>query len=94
VCTFYILSTVLSPSEHYSYGSWLNLRQPISWTQIQHRGQTSLWMGAVECVKKGQKGKSIYNKLVVISQVMKQYGKAKLLKAAEWPSFVETVRPI
>ncbi len=28
-------------------------------------------------MKKGQKGKSIYNKLVVISQVMKQHGKAK-----------------
>ena len=25
---------------------------------------------------------------------MKQHGKAKILKAADWPSFVETVRPI
>jgi integrase/recombinase XerD len=49
---------------------------------------------ATDCMKKGQKGKSIYNKLVVISQVMKQHGKAKLLNAADWPSFVETVRPI
>lgn len=49
---------------------------------------------ATDCLKKGQKGKSIYNKLVVISQVMKLQGKAKLLKAADWPSFVETVRPI
>jgi integrase/recombinase XerD len=49
---------------------------------------------ATDCLKKGQKGKSVYNKLVVISQVMKQHGKAKLLNAADWPSFVETVRPI
>jgi integrase/recombinase XerD len=49
---------------------------------------------ATDCMKKGQKGKSIYNKLVVISQVMKQHGKAKLLTPADWPSFVETVRPI
>ena len=42
----------------------------------------------------GQQGKSIYNKLVVISQVMKEHGKAKLLHAADWPSFVETVWPI
>ena len=49
---------------------------------------------ATACLKKGQKGKSVYNKLVVISQVMKQHGKAKLLKTADWPSFVETVRPI
>jgi integrase/recombinase XerD len=44
--------------------------------------------------KQGQKGKSIYNKLVVLSQVMKQHDKPKLLHAGDWPSFVETVRPI
>ena len=49
---------------------------------------------ATSCMKQGQKGKSVYNKLVVLSQVMKQHGKAKLLKTADWPSFVETVRPI
>src|SRR5205823_5556563 len=49
---------------------------------------------ATHCMKLGQKGKSIYNKLVVVSQVMKQHGKGKLLTAADWPSFVETVRPI
>ena len=49
---------------------------------------------ATDCLKQGQKGKSIYNKLVVISQVMKQHDKAKLLNASDWPSFVETVRPI
>jgi integrase len=49
---------------------------------------------STDCLKQGQKGKSIYNKLVVISQVMKQHGKGKLLNASDWPSFVETVRPI
>jgi integrase len=49
---------------------------------------------ATHCKNQGQKGKSIYNKLVVLSQVMKQHGKRKLLTSADWPSFVETVRPI
>jgi integrase/recombinase XerD len=49
---------------------------------------------ATHCMKQGLKGKSIYNKLVVLSQVMKQHGKRKLLTSADWPSFVETVRPI
>ena len=49
---------------------------------------------ATHCMKNGQKGKSIYNKLVVISQVMKQHGKTQTSQAADWPSFVETVRPI
>jgi integrase/recombinase XerD len=49
---------------------------------------------ATHCTKQGQAGKSIYNKLVVLSQVLKQHGKRKLLTSADWPSFVETVRPI
>jgi len=49
---------------------------------------------ATHCMKEGQKGKSVYNKLVVLSQVMKQHGKAKLLNTSDWPKFVETVRPI
>ena len=49
---------------------------------------------ATHFIKEGQKGKSIYNKLVVLSQVMKQHGRRKLLNASDWPSFVETVRPI
>jgi integrase/recombinase XerD len=49
---------------------------------------------ATHCMKEGQKGKSIYNKLVVLSQVMKQHGRSKLLNTSDWPKFVETVRPI
>ena len=49
---------------------------------------------ATHCMKEGQKGKSIYNKLVVLSQVMKQHGRSKLLNTSDWPRFVETVRPI
>jgi integrase/recombinase XerD len=49
---------------------------------------------ATSCIKQGQKGKSVYNKLVLLSQVMKQYGRGKLLTSTDWPSFVKTVRPI
>ncbi len=44
--------------------------------------------------QKGQKGKSIYNKLVVLSQFLKHHGRSKVLQSADWPSFVATVRPI
>jgi integrase/recombinase XerD len=37
---------------------------------------------ATHLMKEGQKGKSIYNKLVVLSQVMKQHGKSKLVYSA------------
>jgi hypothetical protein len=35
-----------------------------------------------------QQSQNIYNKLVVLSQVLKQYGRPKLLQASGWPSFV------
>ena len=30
----------------------------------------------------------------MLSQLLKQHGKSKVLKSADWPSFVATVRPI
>lgn len=49
---------------------------------------------ATQCIKQGQKGKSIYNKLVVLSQVMKEHGRSRLLKKSDWPKVVDPVRPI
>jgi integrase len=49
---------------------------------------------STHCMKQGQEGKTVYNKLVVLSQVLKRHGKRKVLNSADWPSFVETVRPI
>jgi integrase len=63
-------------------------------TYIEEVGRQDLLDFATHLKKEGQQGKSIYNKLVVLSQVMKQHGRPKLLQASDWPSFVETVRPI
>jgi integrase/recombinase XerD len=49
---------------------------------------------ATHCLKLGQNGKTIYNKLVVICQLPKQHGRTNILNANDWPSFVQTVRPI
>jgi len=49
---------------------------------------------ATHCFKLGQNGKTVYNKLVVICQLLKQHGRSKLLNPTDWPSFVQTVRPI
>jgi integrase/recombinase XerD len=63
-------------------------------TYIEDVEREDLLDFATHLKKEGQQGKSIYNKLVVLSQVMKQHGRPKLLQASDWPSFVETVRPI
>jgi integrase len=61
---------------------------------IDQIAREDLMAFATAALKQGQKGKSVYNKLVVISQLLKQHGRGKLLNATDWPSFVETVRPI
>lgn len=63
-------------------------------THVDEVGRRDLLDFATDCIKRGQKGKSVYNKLVLLSQVMKQHGRVKLLTSTDWPSFVETVRPI
>ena len=63
-------------------------------THIEDVDRQDILDFATGCVKSGQKGKTIYNKLVVLSQLMKRHGKDKILVKADWPSFVDTVRPI
>jgi integrase/recombinase XerD len=63
-------------------------------TYIDEVGREDLIAFATARVKEGQKGKSIYNKLVVLSQLLKQHGKSRVLESADWPSSVATVRPI
>jgi len=63
-------------------------------TYVDEIDRDTLLDFATRCLKIGQGGKTIYNKLVVISQMLKQHGREKLLAPTDWPSFVETVRPI
>jgi integrase len=71
-----------------------DFKSSCSKSHIEDVGRLDILDFATECMKQGQKGKTVYNKLVVLSQVMKQHGKDKLLAKSDWPSFVETVRPI
>jgi integrase/recombinase XerD len=61
---------------------------------VDEVGRTELLDFATHCLKQGHGGKTVYNKLVVLAQLLKANGREKLLNAADWPSFVETVRPI
>jgi integrase/recombinase XerD len=63
-------------------------------TYVDQVDRVALMDFATACLKDGQNGKTIYNKLVVLCQLLKQHGRSKLLTASDWPSFVETVRPI
>lgn len=38
--------------------------------------------------------RTVYDKLVVVLQLFKRYGKAGLIASSDWPKYVETIRPI
>ena len=47
-----------------------------------------------DCYKRGLGGRTVYDKLVVVLQMFKRYGKTKLIEANDWPDYVEKIRPI
>jgi integrase/recombinase XerD len=47
-----------------------------------------------DCYKHGLGKRTVYDKLVVVLQLFKRYGKSKLIESNDWPDYVETIRPI
>ncbi len=47
-----------------------------------------------DCYKLGLGKRTVYDKLVVVLQLFKRYGRAKLIASNDWPDYVETIRPI
>ncbi len=47
-----------------------------------------------DCYKYGLGKRTVYDKLVVVLQLFKRYGKIKLIEPSDWPHYVETIRPI
>jgi integrase/recombinase XerD len=47
-----------------------------------------------DCYKHGLGGRTVYDKLVVVLQMFKRYGKTKLIQPSDWPDYVEKIRPI
>ena len=47
-----------------------------------------------DCYKRGLGQRTVYDKVVVVLQMFKRYGKTRLLEANDWPDYVETIRPI
>lgn len=47
-----------------------------------------------DCYKRGLGGRTVYDKLVVVLQLFKRYGKSKLLEPSDWPDYIEKIRSI
>jgi len=46
------------------------------------------------CYEQGLGARTVYDKLVTVLQLFKRHGREKLLEKGDWPSFVDTIRPI
>lgn len=47
-----------------------------------------------DCYKQGLGKRTVYDKLVVVLQLFKRYGKTKLIESSDWPDYVDTIRSI
>lgn len=46
------------------------------------------------CYELGLGHRTVYDKVVVVLQLFKRYGKTGLISSSDWPKYVETIRPI
>ncbi len=46
------------------------------------------------CYEQGLGARTVYDKVVTVLQLFKRHGREKLLEKGDWPSYVDTIRPI
>jgi integrase len=46
------------------------------------------------CYTKGLGHRTVYDKLVAVLQMLKRYGRTKLIEPSDWPNYVEKIRVI
>lgn len=46
------------------------------------------------CYEQGQGARTVYDKVVTVLQLFKRYGRSGLIERGDWPSYVDTIRPV
>ena len=70
------------------------LRESCTTPHVEDVSREDILKFMTDCYKRGLGGRTVYDKLVVVLQMLKRYGKAKLIEANDWPDYVEKIRPI
>ena len=70
------------------------LRESCTTPHVEDVSREDILKFMTDCYKRGLGGRTVYDKLVVVLQMFKRYGKAKLIEANDWPDYVEKIRPI
>jgi len=70
------------------------LRESCTTPYVEDVSREDIVKFMTDCYKRGLGGRTVYDKLVVVLQMFKRYGKTKLIEANDWPDYVEKIRPI
>jgi integrase/recombinase XerD len=78
----------------YRYTLGTLLRESYPKTYVDEVSRQDMVKFISDCYRRGLGQRTTYDKLVVVLQMFKRYGKTKLLEPKDWPNYVETIRPI
>jgi len=70
------------------------LRKSCRRTYVDQVTREDILQFMTDCYKRGLGKRTVYDKVVVVLQLFKRYGKSGLLESNDWPDYVETIRPI
>jgi integrase/recombinase XerD len=78
----------------YRYTLDVLLRQPCATPFVEDISREDILKFITDCYKLGLGGRTVYDKLVIVLQMFKRYGRTKLIERNDWPDYVEKTRPI
>jgi integrase/recombinase XerD len=78
----------------YRYTLDVLLRQSCATPFVEDISREDILKFITDCYKLGLGGRTVYDKLVVVLQMFKRYGRTKLIEKNDWPDYVEKIRPI
>jgi integrase/recombinase XerD len=78
----------------YRYTLDVLLRQSCATLFVEDISREDILKFITDCYKRGLGGRTVYDKLVVVLQMFKRYGRTKLIEKNDWPDYVEKIRPI
>jgi integrase len=85
-----------SPRTYLTYRYTLDtlLRSSYRKTYVDEATRDDIMQFMGDCYKLGLGNRTVYDKLVVVLQLFKRYGKSRLIESSDWPEYVEKIRPI
>ena len=78
----------------YRYTLDVLLRQSCATPFVEDISREDILKFITDCYKLGLGGRTVYDKLVVVLQMFKRYGRTKLIEKNDWPDYVDKIRPI